>query len=523
MTATGDVVLEARGLTKRFPGVVANEDVSLSVRSGQIVALLGENGAGKSTLVKMIYGLYTPDEGEIVVKGEPRRFASSRDAIKAGIGMVHQHFQLVPVFTVAENVILGDEPRRWPFVNMRKARADVARLAEEYGLKVDVDARVQDLPVGAQQRVEILKALYRRADILIMDEPTAVLTPQETDELLRTMRGFADSGVAVIFITHKLREVLAVADSIEVLRGGRAVGTTTPAETDQAGLAQMMVGRSVLLTVAKQPAEPGSVVLDVVGLEVQNDLGLPAVRQVDLQVRAGEIVGIAGVEGNGQRELVEAITGLRPCTARAMTVSGASIMGETPHAIHARGVGHVPEDREKDGLVGPYSIADNLVLNRFDEGEFSSRGVRNRRAIAELATDLVQQYDVRTPSIETTVESLSGGNKQKVVIARELAAKPELLIASQPTRGVDVGSIEFIHARIIEARDRGAAVLLVSAELDEVLGLADRVAVMYDGRIVAQMAAGDVDRAHVGRLMAGGDAADRAPYDGHQSEVLDGP
>ena len=515
MAANGDVVLEARGLTKRFPGVVANEDVSLSVRSGEIVALLGENGAGKSTLVKMVYGLYTPDEGEIIVKGEPRRFASSKDAIKAGIGMVHQHFQLVPVFTVAENVVLGDEPRRWPFVNMRKARADVARLADEYGLKVDVDAKVQDLPVGAQQRVEILKALYRRADILIMDEPTAVLTPQETDELLRTMRGFADSGVAVIFITHKLREVLAVADAIEVLRGGRVVGTTTPAETDQAGLAQMMVGRSVLLTVAKAPAQPGDVVLDIAGLSAQNDIGLPAVRDIDLQVRSGEIVGIAGVEGNGQRELVEAITGLRMSTARTMTVAGTSIMGETPHAIHAMGVGHVPEDREKDGLVGPYSVADNLVLNRFDEKEFASRGVRNRNAVSALATELVGQFDVRTPSITTTVESLSGGNKQKVVIARELAAEPQLLIASQPTRGVDVGSIEFIHSRIVEARDRGAAVLLVSAELDEVLGLADRVAVMYDGRLVAQMPADGVDRGDIGRLMAGGSA----PRDGSHDEA----
>lgn len=506
MVQIGDVVLEAKGLTKRFPGVIANEDVSLTVRAGKIIALLGENGAGKSTLVKMIYGLYTPDEGEILVQGKRVDFSSSRDAIRAGIGMVHQHFQLVPVFTVTENIVLGDEPKRWPFVNMRKAREEVARLSEEYGLKVDVDARVQDLPVGAQQRVEILKALYRKADILIMDEPTAVLTPQETDELLRIMRGFADSGVAVIFITHKLREVLAVADTIEVLRGGKVVGTTTPDETDQAGLAQMMVGRSVLLTVEKTPAEPGEVILDVAGLNAANDLGLPAVRDVALQVRAGEILGIAGVEGNGQRELVEALTGLRHATADVLTVSGRDALGKSPHAIHAMGVGHVPEDREKDGLVGPYSIADNMVLNRFDEPEFSTRGVRNRGAVASLATDLVKEYDVRTPSITTTAESLSGGNKQKVVIARELAADPQLLIASQPTRGVDVGSIEFIHRRIIETRDAGAAVLVVSAELDEVLGLADRVAVMYDGRIVAQMPVEEVDRTQIGRLMAGGDA-----------------
>ena len=506
MAADADrpVLLQATGLTKRFPGVVANEDVSLTLHRGEILALLGENGAGKSTLVKMIYGLYAPDEGEITIKGQAVRLSGPRDAIKRGIGMVHQHFQLVPVFTVAENVILGDEPTRWPFVNMKKARDEVARLSEEYGLKVDVDAYVEDLPVGTQQRVEILKALYRKADILILDEPTAVLTPQETDDLLRVMRGFADNGVGVIFITHKLREVLAVADTIEVLRGGKTAGTTVPSETTQEGLAQMMVGRGVLLRVDKAPARPGELVLDVQGLSATDDLGLPAVRDVSLQVRAGEIFGIAGVEGNGQRELVQALTGLRRCTAKAVTVEGRDILNKPPHEIHSFGVGHVPEDREKDGLVGPYSVADNLVLDRFDEPEFASRGVRNRKAIKALSTDLVQQFDIRTPSTDTTVQSLSGGNKQKVVIARELAANPVLLIAAQPTRGVDVGSIEFIHSQIVGARDRGAAVLLVSAELDEILGLSDRVGVMYDGRIVDVLDAADADRAHVGRLMAGG-------------------
>ncbi len=497
------MALEARNLTKRFPGVIANEDVSLQVRQGEILALLGENGAGKSTLVKMIYGLYSPDEGEIFIKGEQVRLKGPRDAIKRGVGMVHQHFQLVPVFTVAENVILGDEPHRSIFVNMKAARERVKQLAEDFGLQVDVDAKVEDLPVGTQQRVEILKALYRHADVLIMDEPTAVLTPQETDELLRVMRGFADNGVAVIFITHKLREVLAVADRIEVLRGGKVVGTTRPADTDAAGLAQMMVGRSVLLTVDKAEAKPQDVVLDVVDLSAENDIGLPAVRDVSLQVRAGEIFGIAGVEGNGQRELVQALTGLRKCTAERVTVLGKDALGKSPHQIHAMGVGHVPEDRETDGLVGPYSIADNMVLDRYDEPEFARRGVRRRGAIDELATTLVAEYDVRTPSIQTTVQSLSGGNKQKVVIARELAADPSLLIASQPTRGVDVGSIEFIHSQIVAARDGGAAVLLVSAELDEVLGLADRIGVMYDGKIVAVLDAAEADRAHIGRLMAG--------------------
>lgn len=497
------MALEARNLTKRFPGVIANEDVSLQVRQGEILALLGENGAGKSTLVKMIYGLYSPDEGEIFIKGEQVRLKGPRDAIKRGVGMVHQHFQLVPVFTVAENVILGDEPHRSIFVNMKAARERVKQLAEDFGLQVDVDAKVEDLPVGTQQRVEILKALYRHADVLIMDEPTAVLTPQETDELLRVMRGFADNGVAVIFITHKLREVLAVADRIEVLRGGKVVGTTRPADTDAAGLAQMMVGRSVMLTVDKAEAKPQDIVLDVVDLSAENDIGLPAVRDVSLQVRAGEIFGIAGVEGNGQRELVQALTGLRKCTAERVTVLGKDALGKSPHQIHAMGVGHVPEDRETDGLVGPYSIADNMVLDRYDEPEFARRGVRRRGAIDELATTLVAEYDVRTPSIQTTVQSLSGGNKQKVVIARELAADPSLLIASQPTRGVDVGSIEFIHSQIVAARDGGAAVLLVSAELDEVLGLADRIGVMYDGRIVAVLDSANADRAHIGRLMAG--------------------
>ena len=496
-------LLEARGLTKRFPGVVANEDVSLTLHEGEILALLGENGAGKSTLVKMIYGLYAPDEGEIAIKGESVRLSGPRDAIRRGIGMVHQHFQLVPVFTVAENVVLGDEPVRWPFVNMKKARAEVARLAEEFGLRVDVDARVEDLPVGTQQRVEILKALYRKADILILDEPTAVLTPQETDDLLRVVRGFADSGVGVVFITHKLREVLAIADTIEVLRGGRQVGTTTPAQTDQAGLAEMMVGRGVLLSVDKAPAKPAEVVLDVVRLSAKDDLGLPAVREVSLEVRAGEILGIAGVEGNGQRELVQAITGLRRCTADRVTVRGTDILNSTPRRIHDLGVGHVPEDRETDGLVGPYSVADNLVLDRFDEPEFARRGVRRRGAVDALAADLVESFDIRTPGISTTVQSLSGGNKQKVVIARELAADPVLLVAAQPTRGVDVGSIEFIHSQIVAARDRGAAVLLVSAELDEVLGLSDRIAVMHDGELVATMPAEGADRARIGMLMAG--------------------
>lgn len=503
---TAETVLEVSGLTKRFPGVIANENVSLTVHKGEIVALLGENGAGKSTLVKMIYGLYQPDEGEIRIKGEQVKLSGPRDAIRRGIGMVHQHFQLVPVFTVAENVILGDEPRRAGTVNMRKATKEVAELSERYGLHVDVNAKVEDLPVGAQQRVEILKALYRHADILIMDEPTAVLTPQEADELLNVMRSFANNGVSVIFITHKLREVMAVADTIEVLRGGKVVGTTTPDKTDQAGLATMMVGRSVLLSVDRGEAKPGATVLEVEDLVASNDIGLPAVQGMSFSVRAGEIVGIAGVEGNGQHELVEALTGLRPSTATKVTVVGHDAKGASPKAIHDMGVGHVPEDRERDGVVGAYSIADNLVLNRYSEPEFATRGIRNTTAIDAFAQGLVKEFDIRTPSIRTSAESLSGGNKQKVVIARELAADPVLLIASQPTRGVDVGSIEFIHSQIIAARDGGAGVLLVSAELDEILGLSDRILVIYNGKVVGEFSGNNPDRGEIGRLMAGGHA-----------------
>jgi len=502
-----EVALEAINLTKTFPGVIANQDVSLVVRRGEIIALLGENGAGKSTLVKMIYGLYQPDSGEIQMNGELVRINGPRDAIRRGIGMVHQHFQLVPDFTVTQNVILGEEPRRWPFVNMKRAVAEVRELAQRYGLAVDPEARVEDLPVGTQQRVEILKALYRKADILIMDEPTAVLTPQETDELLKVMRGFADSGVAVVFITHKLREVMAVADRVEVLRGGRVVGTTTPAQTNQAGLAEMMVGRSVLLTVERGPANPGDVMVNVQQLNVLDDMRLPAVRDASFTVRAGEILGFAGVEGNGQRELVQALTGLRPSTSEALEFNGQDAKGASPHAIHAMGVGHVPEDREKDGLVGPYSISDNLVLDRFDDPQFARAGIRRTDAIEKYAETLVKDFDIRTPSIGTSADALSGGNKQKIVIARELAAKPKVLIASQPTRGVDVGSIEFIHSQIVAARDAGTAVMLVSAELDEILGLSDRIAVMYGGRIVAILDGANADRNYIGQLMAGGDAA----------------
>jgi len=499
-------LIEAKNLVKKFPGVLANDNVSLTLNKGEIVALLGENGAGKSTLVKMIYGLYGADEGELFIKGEKVNMKSPADAIARGIGMVHQHFQLVPVMTVAENIALGAEKTRGINFDLDAAEKEVAQLAKTYGLEVDPTARIEDLPVGMQQRVEILKMLYRKADILIMDEPTAVLTPQETDELLKTMKSFAEKGVGVIFITHKLREVLAVADRVVVLRNGKVVGTTEPKNTDQEGLATMMVGRSVVLDVQKTEAKPKDVVLKVSNLNVTDDRKLLAVKDLSLEVKAGEILGIAGVEGNGQRELVQAITGLRKIDSGKVEINNIDATKLSPHKIHELGVAHVPEDREKDGLVAGYSIADNSVLNRFDEKEFSKAGVRQFTAIRALAKKLVEKFDVRTPSIDTSAGSLSGGNKQKLVIARELIWNPKLLIAAQPTRGVDVGSIEFIHNQIVAARDSGSAVLLVSAELDEVLGLADRVAVMYAGKIVKVLDEKDAERNKVGRLMAGGDA-----------------
>lgn len=498
-------LLEVKNVTKRFPGVVANDNISLTVNPGEIVALLGENGAGKSTLVKMIYGLYPPDSGEIYFDGKKVELASPKAAIDLGIGMVHQHFQLVPVFSVAENVALGAEKKRLGLYDSRRAEKDVAELSQKYGLAVDPTAKIEDLPVGTQQRVEILKVLYRDAKLLILDEPTAVLTPQETDELLEVMRGFAKQGVGVIFITHKLREVLAVADRVVVLRDGKFVGETRPSETDQAGLAQMMVGRPVVLDVKKGQAQPKTEVLRVEKLVVKDDRNFIALNELSISVKAGEIVGIAGVEGNGQRELVQAITGLRRIESGKVFINDQDATNSSPHQVHKMGVAHVPEDRERDGLVASYSIADNLVLNRFDEAEFSKRGVRQTGPIKKLASLLVDKFDVKTPSVETTAGALSGGNKQKLVIARELAWEPKLLIAAQPTRGVDVGSIEFIHNQIVQARDNGAAVLLVSAELDEVLGLADRVAVIYAGKIVAELDEKEAERNKVGRLMAGGD------------------
>lgn len=496
-------LLEVIGVTKRFPGVLANDNISLTVNKGEVVALLGENGAGKSTLVKAVFGLVRPDSGEIRIKGESIGFGDPADVIKRGVGMVHQHFQLVPVMSVAENIILGDEPGRFGLINKKEAYAEVRVLSERYGLEVDPAAIVEDLPVGMQQRVEILKALRKEVDLLILDEPTAVLTPQETDELLGVVRALAKEGVGVILITHKLREVMAAADRVVVLRDGKVVGTTSPKESDEGGLAQLMVGRNVVLRVEKGDAHPGGAALTIKALEVLDDRKHKAVDGIDLEVRSGEIVGIAGVEGNGQRELVEAICGMRPREAGEVLVNGQPTMNMDPHAVHLAGVSHVPENREKHGLVATYSIADNLILNQFDQAPFARGWIRNISEIEKNAEAIVKQFDIRTPSIKTVAGSLSGGNKQKVVVARELSQELIVVVAAQPTRGVDVGSIEFIHNQLIAARDRGAAVLLVSAELDEILSLSDRVAVISRGKIVAILNTEEADRAHIGRLMAG--------------------
>ncbi|MEV4636204.1 ABC transporter ATP-binding protein [Actinoplanes sp. NPDC049548] len=480
---------------------MANDHIDLTVEPGEVHALLGENGAGKSTLMNQLYGLLQPDEGEILVDGEARTFRSPRDAIAAGIGMVHQHFMLVPVFTVAENIALGAEKTRAGFLDRRRARREVVEVSERYGLPVDPDALVENLPVGAQQRVEIIKALTRDVDLLILDEPTAVLTPQETEELLTVMRGLSDAGKSIVFITHKLKEVKAIADRITVIRRGRTVGTADP-DTAEDELAALMVGRAVSLEVDKAPNEPGREVLHVSGLIVDDDRGVRAVDNVDLTVRAGEVLGIAGVQGNGQTELVEAVMGLRPPRAGSIMIDNESLVGMSTKQILRSGVGYVPEDRSLDGVVKEFSVAENLVLDQYDRPPYGNAFQLNPAAVATSARERVEQFDIRTSSPDAAVGTLSGGNQQKVVVARELSRPLRLFIAAQPTRGVDVGSIEFIHSRIVHERDVGTAVLVVSSELDEVVGLADRIAVMYRGRILA-IVSPDTPREELGLLMAG--------------------
>jgi simple sugar transport system ATP-binding protein len=607
-------ILEARNVTKRFPGVLANDSVSFSLKEGEILAFLGENGAGKSTLMNILYGLYAQDEGEIEVRQSPVEINEPNDAIELGIGMVHQHFQLVPVFTVAENIVMGTEPTRFSFswktmgiaggasallfflggifslegplqwllaglaggaavavlygaflllgllgrlgarlylpivgigsaallvvlalttdsagqiplfiflallftfasypalnvvttaLDRRTARCRIRELSEQYGLVVDPDALIEDIPVGVQQRVEIIKTLYREAEILILDEPTAVLTPQETEELFEIMRGLVAQGKSIIFITHKLKEVMTVADRVIVLRNGRVVGEATPAETSEEKLAEMMVGREVTLVVDRGPCSPEDVVLEVNGLTAEDQRHQPALRGVDLHVRAGEVLGVAGVQGNGQTELVEVLTGLCPATGGTVRILGQDVTNAKPREITELGVAHIPEDRQRDGLVLPFPIYDNLILQTYYEPPFAERASLQFDQVYEYAARVSEEFDVRTPSIALPAQNLSGGNQQKVIVAREFSRPIQLLIAAQPTRGLDVGSIEYIHKRLIQKRDEGVAVLLVSVELDEIMALSDRIAVMYEGKIVGTVDAGKVSREELGLLMAG--------------------
>jgi simple sugar transport system ATP-binding protein len=493
-----------RNVTKVFPGVVANEDVNLRLERGEILALLGENGAGKSTLMNIIYGLYRQTSGEILVNGELQHFSTPRDAIQAGIGMVHQHFQLVPVMTVAENVMLGDETVRRGVLDTRTVAQRIVELSSRYSLDVDPWAVIEDLPVGMRQRVEIVKTLYRNADILILDEPTAVLTPQEIDGLFAVMQLLRSQGKSIIFITHKLKEVLRVADRIMVLRDGKVVGEADPKTATQATLASMMVGREVILTVEKEKAQPAGVVLELRDLRAKSDLGEPALRGVSFDVRAGEIVGVAGVQGNGQTELVEVITGLRHADGGSILIAGAEMTNASPRRITEEGQScHVPEDRHHHGMVDSYSIAHNLVLNTYYQPPFARMGTINETAIREHARTLVETFDVRTPTVELEANNLSGGNQQKMVVAREFSRPIRLLIAAQPTRGIDVGSIEFIHSQIVSKRDEGVAVLVVSSELDEIMALADRIVVMYKGEVIDTVPRERATREGLGLLMAG--------------------
>jgi simple sugar transport system ATP-binding protein len=497
-------VLELRGITKQFPGVLANDDVDFDLRRGEIHALLGENGAGKSTLMNILYGLYKPDAGEIRLSGKPVSFGSASDAIQAGIGMVHQHFMLIPVMTVAENVVLGTEPLRGGvFLDERAAERRVSDMARTFRFSVDPSALVEDIGVGQQQRVEIMKALYRNADVLILDEPTAVLTPQEASDLFEILRTLRREGISIIFISHKLNEVLEIADRITVLRRGRVIETVPAAGATHEGLARAMVGRDVLLRVEKDAADPGEAILTVENLHVLDDRELETVHGLSLEVRAGEIVGIAGIDGNGQSELVEAIVGLRRPTEGRILVNGQKITRDDPKHLIDAGVGHIPEDRHRRGLVLNFTVAENLSLHEYRRPTESRFGWLSPRRMITRAQKLIRDYDVRGGGPNTTAGSLSGGNQQKVVIAREIEAEPEVLVAAQPTRGLDVGAIEYVHRRLVQARDAGKGVLLVSLELEEIRSLSDRILVLYEGRIVGEYTP-ETSEEELGLAMTGG-------------------
>ncbi|HEY5982918.1 MAG TPA: ABC transporter ATP-binding protein [Anaerolineales bacterium] len=501
-------VLELRGITKAFPGVLANDHIDLTLEQGEIHALLGENGAGKTTLMNILYGLYKPDDGEILIQGKKVEIHTPNDAIAHGIGMVHQHFMLVPVMTVTENVMLGNEPTRsGMFLDKATVAARVRELSEQYGLEVNPDSYVQDLSVGIQQRVEIIKVLYRSADILILDEPTAVLTPQEVEGLFRILKTLIEKGKSIIFITHKLKEVMEVADRITVLRGGRTVGTVSPKKVDTAKLASMMVGRDVNLVVRKKPAQPKKIALAVQDLYVRDERGHLAVNGISFDVRKGEILGIAGVQGNGQTELVYALTGLLPIEQGQIHLVGRTIRRLAPRNVMELGMAHVPEDRQRHGLILTFPVQDNLVLCNYYLSPFAKGITLQQGAIVDNGRKLIKEFDIRTPTAAVNVSTLSGGNQQKVIVAREFSRPIEVLIASQPTRGLDVGSIEYIHNRLIQKRDEGTAILVVSSELDEILALSDRIAVMYRGRIMEILEASKADKEYLGLLMAGIEAS----------------
>ncbi|KFN03284.1 ABC transporter ATP-binding protein [Bacillus clarus] len=509
-----EYVIEMNNITKVFPGIVANDNITLQVKQGEIHALLGENGAGKSTLMNVLFGLYQPEQGEIKIKGKPVKITNPNIANDLGIGMVHQHFMLVHNFTVTENIILGNEPKKKGKIAVEEAVKEIKQLSEQYGLSVDPYAKIEDISVGMQQRVEILKTLYRGAEILIFDEPTAVLTPQEIHELIQIMKKLVQEGKSIILITHKLKEIMEVCDRCTIIRKGKGIGTVDVATTDEHKLAELMVGRQVNFKTEKIEAKPKEEVLSIVNLMVHDARQLPAVKGLDLTVRAGEIVGIAGIDGNGQSELIEAITGLRKVESGSIAIKGKEITNWPVRRITEEGIGHIPEDRHKHGLVLDFSVRDNIVLQTYYKNPFSNKGILNFSKIGQKAKELIELFDVRTPSENTLARSLSGGNQQKAIIAREVDRNPDLLIAAQPTRGLDVGAIEFIHKKLIEQRDKGKAVLLLSLELDEILNVSDRVAVIYEGKIVAIVNAKETNEQQLGLLMAGGTGKEKVNTNG---------
>ncbi|NLJ86902.1 MAG: ABC transporter ATP-binding protein [Firmicutes bacterium] len=498
-------IVELQDITKTFPGVVANDQVDFQIYPGEVHALLGENGAGKTTLMNILYGLYPPDAGRILVHGKPVTIANPNDALALGIGMVHQHFMLVPPFTVAENIVLGYEPKkRGGFLDMDKAIRDVEELSTRYGFRVDPRAKVQDISVGMQQRVEILKALYRGAEVLILDEPTAVLTPQEVEELKEITDNLARQGTAIIFITHKLQEVMAMSQRITVIRRGRVVGTVPTASTNPVELARMMVGRDVVLTLDKEPGKPGPVILRMEDVWAEDDRRLPALKGVSLQVRAGEIIGIAGVDGNGQRELSEVLLGTRKVSRGIIYLKQQDMTNLNVRARKDAGLGHIPEDRQRLGMIMDFSLAENAILGKHHRAPFKKGVLQDVAEVKAYGEELLATYDVRAAGVEAVGRSLSGGNQQKVVVGRELDANPEVLIAAQPTRGLDVGAIEFVHGRLLDQRAMGKGILLISFELDELLSLSDRILVIYEGQIVAEVKPENVTEGQLGLLMTGG-------------------